>query len=143
MTMPNPSAEGRMSSQEDLFTEEDVDLLDHALVAADCVHGAIGPGHVGCTLACSRCIARKALTALAAAGRLLPLGTEHHEEWRVQRLDIESHAWDPWPMPSLHAAEVTADEAVWGEHARVERREIITWAGPWEPWTPEVDRSTE
>lgn len=54
------------------FTEADVDFLDHVLVDADCVHGAIGPGHVGCTLASSRCIARKALSALAAAGRLLP-----------------------------------------------------------------------
>lgn len=74
-----------------LFTDQDVDLLDHALVDADGRHGAIGPGHVGCTLACSRCIARKALEALAEAGRLAPVSSEHREQWGVRLV------WDDGP----------------------------------------------
>ncbi|WP_433078906.1 hypothetical protein ACQP1P_38670 [Dactylosporangium sp. CA-052675] len=76
-------------------------------------------------------VARRVLAALAGAGRLVPNDAERVEEWRVQRFDIETHAWDPWPQPSRRSAELVCEEAVWGEHARVERREVVAWASPW------------
>jgi hypothetical protein len=143
--MPDPSADRPLLLPEEPFTEEDVDLLDHALVAADCVHGAIGPGHVGCTLACSRCIARKALAALAAAGRLLPASAEHREEWTYTATigNVDRHGEDNAEAYETRE-DAVAQIAFTRQHypalsvtdVRYVRRDVFT--GPW----TEVDGST-
>lgn len=124
--MTDPSADRPLLLPEKIFSEEDIQLVADALTASNARRWEEQlPVPAWCDLATA------ALHALATAGRLLPPSAEHREEWRVQRMDIESHKWEPYLMENRADAERFCEDAVWGEHARVERREIVTWVGPW------------
>lgn len=122
--MPDLSADRPLLLPEEPFTEEDFDLVRTALDKV----GRFGE------IATRSAIAEAVLTALAAAGRLLPPDAEHREEWSLWLSGspgvAAGVAWDQTFDSEEEAREQAASFLGHGwTVAKPVRCDV--WAGPW------------
>lgn len=131
--MPDPSADRPLPDPKiESFTEEDVRLVAE-------VHRTADPGNVYV----DGWLARAVLSALAAAGRLLPPDAEHREEWTAVLTDRTSGRVTTWkPRPSEEdlrnsLRRLAVDD--WDVEVQLHRRAVVFAAGPW----VEVENTSE
>ena len=138
--MPDPSADRPLLLPEEPFTEEDVSIVEGALTdwLQDCCIDGGALSYDGGV--------RRALTALAAAGRLLPADADRDEEWTVRYTmngdpkppEWGGHVFSDRDEAELHIAtwrRVYPDLTYTDVHYL--QRDLFT--GPW----VEVDRSPD